>query len=263
MRKTFPAYAASFASGLRQAMRSRADVFSMLLIYAVLLLVFNTVYAAMPVSELGVPGLTRHHLLWYFAVTESLICAQSLALFGSMISEGKLTEMMQRPVGIMGMFMARKLGTHIFSTGVLLAFSGVVLPLFFGANMTMEASLLPPLVLSLLLGMLIFDVLGYIVGTVEVLGPYSRPLGWIVSKFVFSLGGLFFPVSYFPPLLRHIVTLTPFPSVIGTPGEFMLMPDTGTMAKGILMQFFWLAASILLALVSERRMLRHVMDAGD
>jgi ABC-2 type transport system permease protein len=264
VRKVFPAYVASFAAGWRQAAGDRADLVSTLLVYAVLLLVFNTVYAVMPVEELGVPGLTRHHLLWYFTVTECITCSEpGFSLFGRMIGEGRLTEMMQRPVNILGMFVTRHLGAHVFYALVLFAFACVTLPFCAGARMTMDLSFLPWLAVSVIFGMILFETMAYMVGTVEVLGPYSRPLSWIVGKFIFSFGGLFFPVSFFPPLVQKIALLTPFPSVISTPGEFMLMPDAATIARGLLMQVFWIAIMIPLAVLSERRMLCRVLEKGD
>lgn len=260
---TLPAYTASFTSGFRQAMRDRADLLSTFLIYGVLLLIFNTVYAAMPLDELGVPGLTRHHLLWYFAITECIVCSEPGFPFGEMIAQGKLTEMMQRPVNIFGMFIMRRLGVHVVYALALFVFACLALPLFFDAGITIDVSLLPCLAVSVFFGMILLNITVYMLGTVEVLGPYSRPLSWIVGKFIFAFGGLFFPVAFFPPLMQKIVSLTPFPSVISTPGTFMLMPDTTMIVKGMVMQMFWIALLIPLALLSERRMLRRVMDKGD
>jgi len=72
-RKIWPAYAASFAAGFRQAFHNRTDLVSVLVVYAVLLVIFWSIYGIMPIAELGMPGLTREKLMAYFAMTEAVI----------------------------------------------------------------------------------------------------------------------------------------------------------------------------------------------
>jgi ABC-type uncharacterized transport system permease subunit len=262
--RTFPAYAASFRFGFMGALRNKSELFSSFIIYAVLLGIFQTIYAVMPIEELGVSGLTRHHLLWYFAITECIVVsAPGLAQFGQMIADGRLTEMMQRPCNMMGLAISRMLGAHLAQAVVLFAFAVVVLPLCMGAPIPLALSHLPLLALSLVLSALLFELFGYALGTLEVLGPYSRPSGWIIGKFIFTFGGLFFPVSFFPPLLQKLVWLTPFPAVIFIPGSFMLMLDTASVLKAVAVQIFWLGVVTFITALSSRRMVRYVLERGD
>lgn len=264
IRKTLPAYGASFLAGWHQAFINRAESLTSLLMYIVLLLIFDRVFAMMPIEELGVPGLTSQHLFWYFAITESItVSSPGLALFGSRIAQGSLTEMMQRPVHIMPMFVLRQTGEHMGYAMFFLAFAFITLPLFFDAPLMIQGQYIPFLLLSIFMGVVMVELLGYMFGATEVFGPYSRPMSWVVSKFIFAFGGLFFPVSFFPSLVRDIVLLTPFPSIIGVPGEFMLMTDAAKAANGLLMQVFWVIVLSGIAVWVERRMLRHVMEHGD
>lgn len=263
MRRTIPAYAASFSAGWRQAAGDKSDLLSTMLIYGVLITVFTAVFRIMPIEELGVPGLTWHHMLWYFIVTEAIICSQSTSAFGNMIGAGQLTEMMQRPVSILWMFFTRQMGSHVMQTALVFTGALALVPLYAGAAMTMNLALLPALALSIFFGITLFLLLTFIVGTIEVLGPYSRPCAWIVGKFVFTFGGLLFPVSYFPPLMQTISKATPFYAVIGIPGEFMLMPGGAAITKGLLTQIFWIAVLVPVTLLVERRMVRRVLDKGD
>ncbi|MFH1158890.1 MAG: hypothetical protein V1721_08480 [Pseudomonadota bacterium] len=263
-RKTLPAYAASFGMGFWGALRNRQELASSVVIYVVLLICFRAICETMPIEELGIPGLTRAHLLWYLAMTECVIVsAPGLAEFGQMIADGRLTEMMRRPCGMMGLALSRMVGAHLARAVVLFVFALAVMPYLTGVSMPVAPLHAPLLIVSLVLGILLFELFGYALGTLEVLGPYSRPAGWIISKFIFAFGGLFFPVSFFPPLLREIVLLTPFPAVIFVPGSFMLMPDTPSVLEGIGTQVFWLAAIILVASFASRRMVRHVLEKGD
>lgn len=263
-RKTFPAYLASFNMGFWGALRNKNELASSLIIYTVLLICFWAICKTMPIEELGVPGLTRAHLLWYLAITECVIVsAPGLAEFGQMIADGRLTEMMLRPCGMMGLALSRMVGTHLARAVVLFVFALAVLPHLTGVSMPITLLHIPLLMLSIVLGIVMFELFGYALGTLEVLGPYSRPTGWIISKFIFAFGGLFFPVSFFPPLIQKIVLLTPFPAIIFVPGSFMLMPDTLSILEGIGMQVFWLAVITFFASFASRRMVRYMLEKGD
>ena len=263
-RKTFPAYTGSFCMGFRGALRNRQELASCVVIYAVLMICFQAICKTMPIEELGISGLTRAHMLWYLAMTECVVVsAPGLAEFGQMIADGRLTEMMRRPCGMMSLALSRMVGAHLARAVVLFVFALAVLPFFTGVSMPVALPYVPLLIVSIMLGILLFELFGYALGTLEVLGPYSRPAGWIVSKFIFAFGGLFFPVSFFPPLLQKIVLLTPFPAIIFVPGSFMLMPDTLSLLEGIGMQVFWLVVIIFAASFASRRMVRHALENGD
>ncbi|MBL8993596.1 MAG: hypothetical protein JNM63_09665, partial [Spirochaetia bacterium] len=100
-------------------------------------------------------------------------------------------------------------------------------------------------------------------GTLEVLGPYSRPSGWIISKFIFTFGGLFFPVILFPPILEQVARFTPFPSVIFVPGSFLLGLPVSRVLVGVAEQALWLTVMLLAAILAERFMLRRVLEKGE
>lgn len=259
----FPAYIASFKAGWRQAMRDKADALSALLVYGTLLLIFAAIYNIMPVDELHVPGLSAHNLLWYFAIAEAVTVANpGLAMFGKAVADGDIADMMRRPVNLTLMFIARLVGMHLFTALLLFAFAMVALPTLAGAAFPLPLIQVPLLFVSMALSTVLFAIIGCMLGAIEVLGPYSRPLSWIVGKFIFAFGGLFFPVAYFPPLVQKIVMLTPFPAIIGLPGSFMLPEGAAHAYAGLGIQVLWVAVLAVGVMMSERRMLRYVLDRG-
>lgn len=264
-RSMMPAYAASFALGVRLALRNPGDIASRTGIYAVLLTMFNAIYGAMPIEKFGMAGLTAHHLLWYFAVTEIVMVAgQGLRReMGQQIAAGELTVMMQRPGSLLAMMMTRLAGRFMTQAMLLLAFALVVLPLVAGAPLPFALWQLPVLVLSILMAAIISLLLGHLVGMVEIMGPYSQPIDWIVNKFVMALGGLFLPVMFFPPLAKQIALLTPFPSIMFAPASMMLDADMAAMGERLGMQLFWVLALTAIAMLAEARMLRVVLIKGD
>jgi len=258
------AYGAAFRFGLQQARRDKAELVGSFTTYALLLCIFSSVYAIMPIYELGVPHLTPAHLLWYFAVAECVIMGcPGLATFGREIADGKLTEFLQRPTHVPAFVLARLVGFHTLLSLMLLLFAAVVLPLVFAAPSPMPLVHLPLFLLSLWLGLVLMELMGYVLSTLEIVGPYSKPMSWIVGKFVFAFGGLFFPVSFFPPLLRDVAMLTPFPAVIFMPGQFMLTNDLAVLLQGMAQQIFWLFALWGLVLFTNARMTQRVLQQGE
>ena len=77
------------------------------------------------------------------------------------------------------------------------------------------------------------------------------------------MGGLFFPVSLYPPLAQHIVMLTPFPAVLYIPASMMLGISGAAMLDGILRQLFWVLVLGVVVVGMEYRLVRRVMRLGD
>src|SRR5262249_44663 len=150
-------------------------------------------------------------LLWYFAITEAITLSNpGLYKFAELIKEGRLTEFMQRPTGVITLVLARLSGMQVSQAIVLTLALMATLPWLTGCSIPLDPprAFLP--VVSMTLGIAILQFLGYAVSTIEVWGPYGRAASWIVGKFIFVFGGLFFPVCFFPPVVQSIAFLTPF-----------------------------------------------------
>jgi ABC-2 type transport system permease protein len=258
------AYLACFIFGARQTWHDRVERLSNLLILALLAAIFHTVTEMMPLHELNVPGLTAAHMLWYFVMAEVVIvAAPGMASYGITIGEGKLGEQLQRPLQHTFMQFCLISGAHLMQSTILLAFSLIYLPLVLGVALPMSLTLLPLLILAILLAIALTTLLTLMVGTLEIKGPYSRPVGWVVGKFIFAMGGLFFPVSYFPEAVRAVVMATPFPAILFVPGQFMLPAANQHLLMGLGLQIFWLCVLGAAAFYTMHRMVRYALTRGD
>lgn len=255
-------YFALFMNGARQAMSDRLTIMGSLIIYATLLAIWLHIFKLIPMQDIGIPGITYHHFVWYFALTEAVIVSSpGLAKFGLMIGEGRITEMMQRPISMAGMVMARLMGQQVAMGFVTMVPVAVVL--YFVTPISFDVALLPFWFLSFILSAVLCQLFCYLVGMVEIFGPYSRPFSWIFGKFIFSFGGLFFPVMLFPEWLQTIVWMTPFPATIYVPASVVLKQDAVWMLQRIGIQMLWIAILSVVVLIAEHGMLRRVMRVGD
>lgn len=265
MRANSGAIWANFRLGLHLAMTNRADQVGMVLVYLTLMLVFFGIFSVFPVDELGIPGLTSDHLWWYTAITEVIVVgSQGAGLeLARIIGDGQITTHMQRPVHMMASITARMLGLVLVNVMILGFIGWLCLSLIADIPCPISMTELPLFLLSVMIGCVIFLICGYMISMLEILGPYSRPTNWILSKVMFTVGGIFFPVLLFPEPLRSIANLTPFPSILAAPGNFALDIIAHESTASIATQIIWLAILIGLAVFAERRMVNHVLVMGD
>lgn len=255
-------YAALFMNGARQSITDIPAVISSLAIYTTLMAIWMQIFRLIPMQDIGLPGINYHHFIWYMAITEGVIISgPGLFRFGALIGEGRVTELMQRPISMSGMVIARLLGQQCGMAAIIIPLVAAVLSVV--APISFDMLLLPQLIISFVMSAILYQVFCYLVGMIEILGPYSRPMSWIVGKFIFSFGGLFFPVLLFPEWLQKIVWMTPFPATIYVPASVVLVQDAGWMLQGIAIQFGWIVALLAVVMVAENRMLRRVMRMGD
>ena len=259
------AYIASFVFGATLSLTRRTDIVSKLVIFTTLIFIFYGIFKAMPVHELGNAAITSNHLLWYFAFTEIIVTSVqgNERELGRTVSEGQLTTLMQRPGSMMGLLLARVAGIVSMNMVVLFAY-GITLMFFVTGELPpVQTNYIPLLVVSILLGASIFMLMGYAIGAFEILGPYSRPINWIINKLIFTFGGLFFPVIFFPKWLQQLVALTPCPSVIFAPGSFMLETEFSYQLWAVGQQIIWLGIMFMIARMSQNRMFNYVLVKGD
>ncbi len=261
----FKPYWANFRLGIRLTLNNRSDLCSVMVIYGVLLLVFHAVFSAFPMDELGHAELTAGHLLWYLAVTELVVVSAqgNERELGNLIADGQITTLMQRPHHMMGLLLARLMGNVFVCAATFTVMAMVIVPLLTDTALPMALDRLPLFVISVALGTVIFILCGYAIGMTEVLGPYSRSMGWIMNKLIMALGGLFFPVMFYPEGLQKLLAFTPFPAILTVPGNFMLVQNDAVILHGLLQQLMWLFIMFAVAAMAERRMIRHVMVKGD
>ena len=258
-------YVASFRLGAHLAMTERSDFISMIATYTVLVLIFASVYAIMPVKELGRADITQDHLLWYFAITEIVVVCSlgNRRELGRQIGDGNLTILIQRPGSMTGLLLARLIGNSFVNMAALGLYAVLLLSGLLHIPCPLSIVCLPLLFISILAGISLYLSMDHMIGMLEIFGPYSQPSAMILGKLVFTLGGLFFPVIFYPDTLQSIVWLTPFPAVITTPGSFMLNPTTTQIAQHIAHQIIWLTLIISLMGLLEQRLIKRVLVTGD
>jgi ABC-2 type transport system permease protein len=140
----------------------------------------------------------------------------------------------------------------------------VVGPLFFPAYLPQRWQTVPLFLLSLVLATLTCFGCRYLVNTsgywlLDIRGPLVL---WMVASGV--LGGLYFPVRFFPDWLAVATwVLTPFPSLFQTPLDVLVERDGPALQAGLVgLQAVWAAGLLLACQVVQRRAERKLVVQG-
>lgn len=254
-----------FKLGFVMAIQDRSELVTTTLIYAVLMTVFHTIFSAFPLHELGHPELTAAHLLWYFAIVEIIVVSIQghERELGRLIADGQTTPLLQKPQHMMLAIQSRVMGMVFVKMVMLTGLALMIVPFLSGMALPVAMYWWPVMMVSIILSQIIWMNIGYSLSTIEIYGPYSRSIGWIVNKTIFTLGGLFFPVLFFPDLLQYFVWLTPFPALITATGNFILLSGGTILWLGLLSQVIWVVLSTLYACHRHHKLVQHVMIKGE
>jgi ABC-2 type transport system permease protein len=189
--------------------------------FVVILGVFSSLWRATRDAGLATAAHPKS-LVWYLASTEWILLSAPLIHVDvqEAIRRGDVACELGRPVSYVGATFAQAVGA-IASRAPLLAatafacafaFTGWVPPwralaavVFFGSIATALLT-----ALHLAIGLIAFW-----------LGDVT-PVFWVWQKLLFIFGGLMLPIGLYPPFMRRIGALTPFPDMLAGPASFVL-----------------------------------------
>lgn len=113
-------------------------------------------------------------------------------------------------------------------------------------------------VLGTAIGVLLYAIAGLCAFWVRrVLPPYM-----IVQKLFFLLGGLFAPISLYPPWFYRLAVVTPFAASTFFSGTEAIAPSARMFAVGVAAQLLWLVALAGLVALIWRAGIRRVLREG-
>ncbi|HWA61914.1 MAG TPA: ABC-2 family transporter protein [Caulobacteraceae bacterium] len=233
--------------------------------YALIMVVLSALWDKVAAERL--PGTLAHTLpagglALYVGVTEAIVFSVAFVhlKLEDDIRSGRLEPQLLRPKAYLARTIAEALGA---SCARFLAMAGAGLAL-----LVVSGRAGPPL--AALPGVLALGVLGAAVGVLllTIVGLCAfwvrrvLPAYLVVQKLIFLLGGLFAPITLYPPWLRAIGEASPFGAHLFYAGEAAIHPSTDIILSGLAAQAAWLALLTLLALAMWRAGLARVLREG-
>jgi ABC-2 type transport system permease protein len=239
-----------------------------LLLRCIYMVLFMSIFVALWRTALGattsgaMAGYGLVDIAWYLAMTETVALSGSRVYnrISQAVKAGDLAYTLTRPLSYPLFEIAGSLGDSLprFALNLLTAALVVTLgvrriggsPAGFIAFLAMAA-------LSLVLDALIAALIGLTAFWIEEVGP----IVWIYQKLMFTVGGLFLPLEFFPGWLRRIAEVLPFRFITNAPARAFVAFDLHEALAAVGGQIAYIVgATLVVALVwaaAKRRLVVH------
>jgi len=255
-------YAVVYAYAVRDQLRYLGSFAARNLFFVVVLFVFTALWRAVFAGAALVAGLSMVQTLWYLTFTETVeLCKSRVHLeIQDEVKDGSIAYRLARPCSYVLVRAAGAMGEATAKTLPILAVGFAAASLLVGPLPGYLRALPFGLILiagGLLLTTLWLLVFGLLAFWVEEVSPFY----WIYQKLVFVLGGMFFPIDFFPGWLRGIAARLPFAYAAYWPARIMVRFDRREFLAALAGQAAYvavmLAAAFSLFAVARRRVHAH------
>ncbi len=260
-------YAAVFWTASRQQTVYRAELairaLSMVLFMGVFIALWSTAFGVSGQAELA--GFSLAQMVWYLAMTETVILSGSRVFteIGEAVRSGDLTYTLARPLSYPLYQMANSLGNSAPRFLLNLLTGALVVTVGTGGRV---AGSLPGFLaflglagLALVLDALITVLIGLLAFWLE----ENLPAFWIYQKLLFTVGGLFLPLEFFPGWLQRLAGWLPFSLITYAPARSFVAFEPGFVLRAAAGQVAYIALlGGVLALVWWRAQKRLVIHGG-
>jgi ABC-2 type transport system permease protein len=256
-------YGALYAVALRQQLRYLKAFLARNVFFVVVLFIFTSLWRVIFADKPLVAGLTIVQTLWYLTFTETVeLCkARVHTEIQAEVRDGSIAYSLLRPYSYVLAKVARAMGEStariapIMVVGALaaLAFTGP-LPGYFRA-LPFGLVLIAGGLLLNTLWLLLFGLLAFWIEEVS-------PIYWIFQKLVFVIGGMFFPIDFFPGWMQGISRALPFAYSAYWPAMTMVRWSWATFLQGLVGQLGYIALLGLAAAALFRVAARKVQAHG-
>ena len=221
---------------------------------------WSTVYAIDGRGEMA--GFRLSQMLWYLAMTETVILSGSRVFdeISEAVKSGDLAYTLVRPYSYIGFEIAHSVGGTFPRMALNFCVASLVVLPFVRRVETSLPGIAGFLVLAGL-GIVIDAMIAVLIGLGAFFIEEVRPLYWIYSKLLMSVGGMFLPLDMFPAWLRRISDWLPFRFIIYAPARTFVSFDADFFVRALGGQLAYLALmAAILALVwryGQRRLVVH------
>ena len=259
------AYAALFATNLRNQLAYTGEwalrgVFLAMILY-VFLQLWRATYAAQPGGVIG--GFTLPQMLWYLAITESLILSRPTLnrLVDAEVRTGDIAYTLLRPYAYGGYRLMAYLAERLLRFATLMSI-GVLLATLYVGPVPLRAQDLAGALAALLLACLL-DFLGaFGIGLLAFWTEDTSSIGLLYDRAVMLLGGMLLPLELFPEPLGAIARALPFATLIYGPARVALGAPPEPVLLLLVRQAVFIAAGAVLVGLLYRRAFRDIAVNG-
>jgi len=244
-------YASIFVISMREQLRYLPAFMSRNLFYLIILFIFYSLWRVVFAEQPMIAGFTMAQTLWYLTITETVELSKprAFAQIQTEVKDGSIAYALLRPYSYPFFKVPRFVGESVVRVAPILLEGFAVATLLTGVLPGYFRAI--PAGLVLILGGIVLNTLWYtVIGLLAFWTEEVSPFYFIVQKLVFILGGLFFPVDFFPDTLAAVSKSLPFAFVAYWPAKTVVDFSWSTFATALAGQIIYIAdLSAVLALV--------------
>ena len=200
---------------------------------------WNTVYAIG--GQDTIAGFSCSQMIWYLAVTETIMLSGSRIFdeISAAVKSGDLAYTLVRPYSYLGFQIAHSLGVTLPRMALNFCVAALVIMPFVRRVETSLPGILGFLVLAAP-AVILDAMIAVLIGLGAFFIEEVRPLYWIYSKLLMSVGGMFLPLDLFPDWLRRVSEWLPFRLIIYAPARTFVAFDGGFLLRALAAQLVYL-----------------------
>ena len=211
--------------------------------FVLILFIFYSLWRVVYAGRELIAGLSMTQALWYLTFTETVELGKSRFFLQIQreVKDGTIAYTLIRPFSYVLYYLTRGIGEGIIKMAPLLTIGFVVASLFTGP-LPGYLTALPAGILLIVGGYVLTALWQILIGLLAFWFEEVSPFYWILQKLVFILGGMFFPIDFFPPWLQGVSKALPFAFSAYWPAYAMVNFSTSVFLNALVGQ----AAYILL-----------------
>ena len=256
-------YASIWYYSMRDQLRYLTSFAARNIFFVVILFIFYSLWRVVYAGKSVVAGLTITQTLWYLTFTETIeLCKVRLHTeVQQEVRDGSIAYGLARPYSYVLFKISRAMGESVVKIVPIMAIGFVVATLFTGLLPGYLSAL--PFGLILILGGLVLNSLWLLLfGLLAFWTEEVSPFYWIFQKLVFVLGGMFFPIDFFPSWMQQVSRRLPFAFSAYWPARTMVAFDLQTFWSALRGQMIYIAGLGLAAALLFRLAVRRVHAHG-
>ena len=241
------------------------EVATRVIFLAVILYIFlrlwQVTFAETGASRLG--GLTLAQMLWYLAMTESIILsAPRIAQeVDQDVRTGALAVQLTRPLSYplyrLWTTLGERMVRFLLNTGV-----GVLIVLLFVGPIPLTLGGLAMFALALPLAFVLDFLASFLIGLGAFWLEDTSGIMLIYSRITMILGGMLIPIELFPARLQPLLRALPFANIVYGPAREFVRPDPAFLGELVLRQGLSIAVLSLCVALVYRRALKRIHANG-
>ena len=235
-------YLTAAAVSLKSAYAYKAGALFGLLLYALFIFVLFSVWKAIYKGG-EIEGFSLSQMVWYVCLTEFIVFGCRTNVFSQLneeVKNGDIAYQLNKPYSFVLYKFANSMGETAINAAVYLAAALVLGLLFAGPLAGFQLWMLPPVVLSMTLGLALNFFTMTALGLTAFVIEENTAFYLLWQKLVFMLG-MFLPLEFLPGWLQNIARWLPFPYIAWAPARLAVNFSWEHFWAAVPLQALWCA----------------------